>query len=239
MAVHAEALLIYQSDKSAREMLYSEFNALLDGMVTADQFAGQTLEAVYLQLDEQLQIRALVFFLLPFNQQGQVAEEWNLPLRDMAARGRPGPTLKGTPTRLLCRSQCPEKWHAWLWEPHERYGRDPFDDILRVLRRNRLGLLPASVPAPPEPPAAEQSEAAEVPLITDVQASTSGQRRAQEELARLRTREQQLRHKVSSLQVQLNKATRRADELETANQKLRDHIRTLKAQFDRLRSRVT
>lgn len=222
--MHAEALLIYQKDTVAREMLYAEFTAVLDGVVSAQSFAGETLEAVYLQLDEALDITAMVFFRLPFTADGRVEDTWNLPLREMATRARTGPPLSGKKTRLMCRSQCPEKWHSWLWEPRERRGRDPFSDILRVLKRNRLGLLPA--------PAEPHHE--EPPLITD---GPEDDRDIEAELQRLQERERQLVLEVSRLQGRLDKATGRMAELQAANEKLRDYIRVLKAQFTRLKSR--
>ncbi len=223
--MHAEALLFYQNDAVAREMLYTEFTAVLDGVVSAQSFAGETLEAVYLQLDDSLQIIAMVFFRLPFTDDGRVDDSWNLPLRDMASRARPGPVLKGAKTRLMCRSQCPEKWHGWLWEPRERRGRDPFNDILRVLRRNRLGLLPAQSLLAAE---------AEPPLVTQAPKESMS---PETELERRRERERQLMRKVHQLQTRLDKATTRVAELETANEKLRQYIKVLKAQFTRLKSR--
>ncbi|MCH8550940.1 MAG: hypothetical protein LAT62_03320 [Natronospirillum sp.] len=224
--MHAEALLVYQKETVAREMLYTEFMAVLDGVVSARSFAAQTMEAVYLQLDEQLNVDVMVFFRLPFDNEGRVADTWNLPLRDMAARARPGPVIKGRKTRLMCRSQCPEKWHSWLWEPRERNGRDPFADIWRVMRRNRLGLLPAH---------AAESEA-EPPLITDGMEEAPD---LQAELQRMKQREQQLSQHLRRLQTRLDSATNRVSELEASNQKLRDYIKVLKTEFIRRQSKTT
>lgn len=207
--MHAEALVIYGDNALAREMRYSEFMAVLDGVVAAPDFARQTAEAVYVQLDGRLRISAMVFFRLPFDHSGQVAADWNIPLQALAARATLGPHMGGINTRLMCRSQCPQKWHSQLWEPRERQGRDPFEDLhVRLVKDNRLRLLPE---------------------LHDSD--------AQGEYARqLRQVEQQWETRVNQLEKHLKEARQNIVELQTANGKLRHCVKTLKTHYMKLKT---
>lgn len=207
--MQAEVLVIYGTGDLVREMLHSEFTAVLDGVVTASVFAGQSAEAVYVQLNGQLQISCMVFFRLPFDAQGGVLADWNIPLRDLADRATLGPPIAGACTRLVCRSQCPQAWHAHLWEPKDRQGCDPFVDLhTRLVKRNRLRLLPELVEKPDENNLPEQ----------------------------LRHRDQLWQVKVVGLEKELLQARRTIDELQAANGKLRDYIAVIKAQYLKLKA---
>lgn len=207
--MHAEALVIYGDNTLVREMRYSEFMAVLDGVVTAPDFANQHAEAVYVQLNGRLQISAMVFFRLPFNGRGQVDPSWNIPLQALAAKATLGPPVAGSKTHLMCRSQCPQKWHGQLWEPKDRQGCDPFDDLhTRLVKSNRLRLLP------------ELQE-------SDVQDEYTQQ---------LRQQENQWAQKVTRLENELLNAHRTIAELQTTNVKLRQFIKGLKAQYLKLKT---
>lgn len=207
--MHAEALVIYGDNTLAREMRYSDFMAVLDGVVTAPDFANQHAEAVYVQLNGRLQISVMVFFRLPFNGRGQVDPDWNMPLQAMAAKATLGPPIAGTKTQLMCRSQCPQKWHSQLWEPKERQGCDPFEDLhLRLVKSNRLRLLPEL-------------------LDTDVHDEYAQQ---------LQQLERQWAHKVTQLENDLLKANQTIAELQATNGKLRQFTKALKAQYLKLKS---
>ena len=244
--MHAEALLIYRPHADVREMLYSEFMAILDGVIAVPELAGESAKTVYVQLDQQLNIAAMVFFHLPFDRNGQVNHDWNLPLRELAATGEPGPYINGQATRLVCRSQCDQRWHGHLWEPQDRMGRDPFTDMARIIRRNRLGLLPAEqAPVPPtlsefvapEPKARKpvktetkaDSDTPAAPTIADLQAT----------LARLQQRDKQWQQKVRQLQIKLDTANQRAEDLAVSNEKLRAYLKALKAQYLKLKANST
>src|SRR5690606_23283896 len=57
-----EAVMFFSDQGIAREMLFTEFEALLDGLVAAPDFADETVEAVFLQINSRLYVRAAVFF---------------------------------------------------------------------------------------------------------------------------------------------------------------------------------
>lgn len=214
--MYAEALLIYGPESEPKEMLYSEFEAVLNGMVTLPEYADQSHQAIYVQVDGQLSIQALVFFRLPFDAQGGVSGHWDMPLRSLADRGKAGPFLEGKSTRLVCKSQCPSTWHAHMWEPCERNGRDPFEDIVRILKRNRLGLLPDAN----APDAGDASRLAE----------------AQQRIRQLRERDRQLKLRLRQMEARLQEVNQRADELAAENGKLKAYIKALKNRYLKLKA---
>lgn len=57
-----EAVMFFSERGISKEMLFPEFEALLDGLVASPEFADETVEAVFLQINARLQVRAAVFF---------------------------------------------------------------------------------------------------------------------------------------------------------------------------------
>lgn len=67
-----EAVLLFSERGIAKEMLYPEFEALLDGMVSTPEFADETVEAVFLQISNRLHVRGAVFFTIDFDLDGNI-----------------------------------------------------------------------------------------------------------------------------------------------------------------------
>ncbi|GAA3948690.1 DNA repair ATPase [Allohahella marinimesophila] len=135
-----EAVLFLEDQYVVRQMRFAEFEAVLDGVVPMPDLADAESFAVYAVMDEQLQVRATVFFKIYFDEEGRADPEWNLPLRRLARIAGPGPDLGAGPVRLACRSQCPISWHlADLWDPDMRPGGNDFQVIRKALKDNRLG----------------------------------------------------------------------------------------------------
>src|SRR5690606_15023058 len=121
------------------QMRYSEFEAILDGVVALPDYADSEATLVYVEIDQNLQIQALVFFLLYFDEDGRADPEWNLPLQQLAKNAGPGPTLGDRLVRLCCRSQCPINWHQKaMWDPGMKPGANDFHAIQRAVGENRL-----------------------------------------------------------------------------------------------------
>src|SRR5690606_20780404 len=134
-----EAVLFMQDHGVSRQMRYSEFEAILDGVVALPDYADSEATLVYVEIDQNLQIRALVFFLLYFDEDGRADPEWNLPLQQLAKNAGPGPTLGDRLVRLCCRSQCPINWHQKaMWDPGMKPGANDFHAIQRAVGENRL-----------------------------------------------------------------------------------------------------
>ena len=137
-----EAVLFFNDGGICKEMLYPEFEAMLDGIVTMPEFADQQMRVAYVLINGRLQIRAAVFFYLDFNEDGSADNGWNIPLRNLAERTGRGPDLGAGPIRLACRSQCPVSWYQMhLWDPQLGQEKNQFVMLRERIKRNQLGLL--------------------------------------------------------------------------------------------------
>ncbi|MDG9667517.1 DNA repair ATPase [Hahella sp. CR1] len=135
-----EAVLFLEDQYVARQMRYSEFEAILDGVVALNDLADTEITAVYAELNKQLVPRALVFFTVYFDEEGIADSEWNVPLKRLAKISGSGPDLGAGPIRLACRSQCAISWHQRdLWDPDMKPGGNDFQVIKKSLQENRLG----------------------------------------------------------------------------------------------------
>ncbi|WP_418643106.1 chromosome partitioning protein ParA [Stutzerimonas kunmingensis] len=148
-----EAVLFFNEGSICKEMLYPEFEAVLDGVVALPEFADRQMHAVYVMINPRLQVRAAVFFCLDFNDDGSADAGWNIPLRQLAERTGRGPDMGAGPIRLACRSQCPVSWHQMhMWDPKVGPERNDLVVLRETIKRNQLGLLveeetPQAVPA--------------------------------------------------------------------------------------------
>jgi hypothetical protein len=68
-----EAVVFFSEDVISRELLYPEFEAILDGFIPVPDFKGTSAKAVYLVVNSNLCVTAAVFFLLDFDGKGMVA----------------------------------------------------------------------------------------------------------------------------------------------------------------------
>lgn len=167
----AEAVLFFAHSFVVKEMLMAEFEAILDGVVELNEFAGQSQQAVYVTINSALQVTAAVFFTIEFDASGEVNRSWNLPLRHMSQIAGAGPDLGAGPIRLACRSQCPVPWHQQkTWDPVLKPEANSFNQIRQSIANNRLGLI-ATAPAvtnnvPSPQPMAPQSGIAEENIPT-------------------------------------------------------------------------
>jgi hypothetical protein len=137
-----EAVVFFNERGVCKEMLFPEFEALLDGVVNMPEFADEQVRMVYVLINPRLLVRAAVFFYLDFDESGAADRGWNLPLRHLADRAGRGPDLGAGPIRLACRSQCPVSWHQMhLWDPSLAPGRNDLVLLRDTVKRNGLGLL--------------------------------------------------------------------------------------------------
>lgn len=176
-------ICFWDGQNIARLLLWSDFQACLDGYVPLSPCAGQTWRAAYAELEEDLQLKAVVFFQIGFDQQGFAERSWNLPLPHMAEIAGPGPDFGGGWIRLACRSQCPISWHASkLWDPLLHPGISEFQQMQVALKDQamRLGLR-VSRRAPVHEPVAPHQD---VPLLAQ-RVERAHEREASDDLVRL------------------------------------------------------
>lgn len=129
----------------AKEMLYNEFEAVLDHIVGVPDFEGKKVNAVYLEINQHLQVTAAVFFQVGFDSKGYTDKNWNIPLEHLAVNAGNGPNLGAGQIKLSCKSQCSVEWHQ-----HEMWNPDPEHKVFRrlkaVVSRNRLSLPFVEIP---------------------------------------------------------------------------------------------
>lgn len=144
-----EAVFLFQGDQILRELLYPEFEAILDGFIPVPDYANSSAKAVYVQLNHQLCVTGAVFFLLGFDEKGIVDRRWNVPLQQLLASAGPGPDMGAGQIRLACYSQCSVSWHQKnLWDPQMAPGKNTFVALRQAVKANRFGFV-AKVDATP------------------------------------------------------------------------------------------
>ena len=145
--ITTEAVVFLGGDGAAKEMLFPEFEAILDNVVALVDFKGQKVRGVYLQINPYLQITAAVCFYTDFDESGFVDRGWNLPLSHLAETGTRGPDLGAGSIKLSCRSHCSVSWHQrHLWDPDLQDDSPVFRQLIALVERNRLGLLQETPP---------------------------------------------------------------------------------------------
>ncbi|MEH6491264.1 hypothetical protein [Halopseudomonas sp.] len=137
-----EAVMFFSERGICKEMLFPEFEALLDGLVASPEFADETVEAAFVQINSRLQVRAAVFFTLDFDLDGYVNRLWNMPLRQLAEKAERGPDMGGGPIRLVCLGYNKQpNYRPLLWKPGQRAGTNDLALIKDAVTRNTLGIL--------------------------------------------------------------------------------------------------
>ena len=137
-----EAIVLFSGDNIIREMLYPEFEAILDGFVPVPDFKGLPAKAAYLVINSSLCITTAVFFILDFDEKGIVDRRWNIPLQYLAEVSGKGPNLGAGPIRLACFSQCAiELQQNKLWDPQMEPSKNSFVALKKSVQTNRLGLV--------------------------------------------------------------------------------------------------
>jgi hypothetical protein len=138
----AEAVFFFEGDDVASEMTYGEFEALLNGAATLEQFAASVARAVYVVVGTGLAVRGAVCFIIKVDEEGRADPEFRVPLRHLVRHAGPGPDVGGGgPIRLSCKSQCSVSWHASnMWEPEGEGDNFAIHKVQRAVWRNRLGL---------------------------------------------------------------------------------------------------
>ncbi|MHA7879229.1 MAG: hypothetical protein ACX931_05550 [Saccharospirillum sp.] len=137
-----EAVFFFGRKGVTKQMRYTEFEAVLDGVVGVTGLSSREVQAAYLRITPTLEIHSVVLFLIEFDDRGFADQDWNIPLRHLADTAGPGPDLGRGPIRLACRSQCSVSWYQKeLWEPTGRDGLNHFKLIQDAVRTNKLGII--------------------------------------------------------------------------------------------------
>lgn len=139
--ISTEAIMFFDEGDIVKEMLYPEFEAILDNVVGVSDFQGQKIKAAFVRINGALKVTDIVLFYLDFDASGYVDKSWNIPLAHLAENAAKGPDLGAGPVRLACRSQCPVSWHQRsLWDPDAHAGNKAIKQIVKAAKRNKLGI---------------------------------------------------------------------------------------------------
>lgn len=158
----AEAVFFYRENSVAKEMLHSEFEAILDGYVPLTEFANSEMLAAYVEIAWDYSVRAAVFFKVAFDREGWVDPQWNVPLRQLAESGEQGPDLGKGPIKLSCYSQSPISWQQKnLWDPDIAPDSPQMQSLIKTIQDNRLGILFKKNSAQ------GNQSSSDIPLLTD------------------------------------------------------------------------
>lgn len=149
-----EAVLFFEKDQVTKEMTWSEFEAILDGVVGLNDYAGEKLNAAFVIVNGRLKVTGIALFCIAFDRQGFADRSWNLPLRHLVDTGGSGPDLGAGAVKLSCKSQCSVSWHTnMMWDPDLSPKSNTFTRIRDAISANRLHLqaLPDVEVTPPVP----------------------------------------------------------------------------------------
>jgi len=134
-----QAVFFLDNKQVTRQMLFSEFEALLDGLGGLPDYADEEAHAVYATIGKSGKITSLVFFILYFDESGRADSSWNVPIERLSEVSGRGPDLGGGTIRLACRGQCSINWHQNdLWDPDMTPGSNDFLLLKKAVDENRL-----------------------------------------------------------------------------------------------------
>ncbi len=241
----SEMVLFWEGESIDKVMVFSDFQATLDGYVGIPAYAGEEKRAAYVQLDDRLKVRRCVLFLIAFDASGFPERSWNLPLRHMAEIAGRGPDMGGGPVNLVCHSQCPISWHAIkLWDPVMRSSLNTFVQIASAVESaaERYSLRPAEAASDADIPVL--TDAAPVAVVQPLSAAKEALWEQEKQTLLERMAAQQLH--INTLETDKNETIARlgflhqqqSDILEAQNAKLLSQNKALKAQFDGQREQI-
>lgn len=199
----AEAIYVFEGNRIVREMLYPEFEAILDGYVPIPEFAGRQIRAVYVRINSHFFVKSAVFFLIEFDTEGFPDRRWNIPLAQLADSGTSGPDLGSGAIRLACASQCPIEWHQpRLWDPSVATGKNNFALLKKYVKANKLGLIwkrSADVAAPPPATGVDTASARALKAKFESEARTHMAQLLKEQRFKMSVQRNQFQQQVDAL----------------------------------------
>ena len=136
----AEAIFFFDNGHVFKEMLYVEFEAVLDGVVGIPECRNQQHQAAYVSILGGLRVQAVVLFQIDFDENGHVLKSWNLPLRYLASQANVGPDLGEGPIKVVTANDCHDpEYHQQLWDCGKGLV-EVLSAIKAAVKRNKLTL---------------------------------------------------------------------------------------------------
>ncbi|WP_027710101.1 hypothetical protein [Zooshikella ganghwensis] len=217
MNKHTEAIIFFNALGICKEMLMPEFEAILDGVVCLDELQGQAVKCAYVQIDEHLQIIAIVLFLLDFDQEGMADRQWNIPFKNLLSTAGQGPNWGAGPIKLVTQTVCTnDTYYASLWDSGTIESADELLLIKEAIKRNRLRIQGQKTATKKE--VAPQERTGDQNIL-----------KIKQQIAQLK---QLFNDELKRYQQALNKAKQANEELVSQNQALSMRLETQKQQFE-------
>ena len=135
----AEAVFFFKGKEVIKELLYVEFDAVLESVVGIPEFAGGEYSAAYVTVGPYLTTHAVALFKIQFDADGHVESTWNLPLHALIRDAVMGPDLGQGSILLLSRSNCKNEYKNDLWSA----GKNEIAILTAIrdaVKRNKLGI---------------------------------------------------------------------------------------------------
>lgn len=137
-----EAVFFTDGHSILREMLFTEFEAMLDGMFTDPMFKDNAAQGAYVKIDKRLNIVGAVFFILNFDDQGQADPKWNVALMPLLDQASTTVQVGGRDIAIATYSHCPiANQRDELWDPELTNSHNVITALVDAVRANKLGLL--------------------------------------------------------------------------------------------------
>jgi hypothetical protein len=135
-----EAVFFFGNNGISKEMLYSEFESVLDALVPMPEVANSNIHAAYSVIDGGLNLIGIVFFTLKFSGEGFADPSWNLPLEKLIEKGVDGPDMGAGKVKIYMAGSDSGEYQQYLWDPDERGGKNDLIHLRDIVRGNRLCL---------------------------------------------------------------------------------------------------
>lgn len=138
----AEAIYFFGHDgRISKEMMNSEFEAVLDGYVPMADLSNTEAKAVYLNINSSFHIKRAVFFKIKITESGMVDKSWRVPINHLASVADYGPDMGSGPIQLACYSQSPvAHYKNDLWDPCIEPKKHQLHMLKKQVSHNRLSL---------------------------------------------------------------------------------------------------
>jgi hypothetical protein len=136
-----EAVLLFKGAEVIEQMLYPEFEGVLDHVTCLPQYADERVRGCYVRVHPNLTIGGVIFFCIDFDEHGYADRSWSLPLRRLMSVSGQGPDLGAGPIQLVCRTRCPQpELREELWDPSIQPGMNHFQILKSAIESNELNI---------------------------------------------------------------------------------------------------
>lgn len=112
----AEAVFFFEGNQVVKEILYVEFQAVLESVVGIPEYAKKECRAAYITVGSYLTLSTVVLFNIRFDKHGHVIKEWDLPLHALTRNAVAGPDLGQGNILLVTQKTCENEYKNSLWD---------------------------------------------------------------------------------------------------------------------------